>query len=522
MIEHNINNMNININKTSLTLIGALTSKPYAFKARSWELKNTETIDLFESLCSNIRIDTRGSEIMRVLPLNNESLNEEWISDKTRFAYDGLQRKRFINPMIRENNLFKQVSWKKLFETLNFEFSNRKFNNVVIKTGKFTDLESLTALTLLSKMNNKIILNPDDNLNNVDLQENYLSKNFLDDDKSKKVVIIVGSNIRWENPILNIKLRKLSKKKSILIGYIGPKSNTNINMVHLGNNLNTLFGIISGKHSFGQTIENFLKTTNTNKKIHNQFKNKIELIFGEQFLQLINKSKILQTLQTNTLFNLKFNINTIDSSVGNINSKELGLFSTKKNYKKTSNLYYLLDSETIKGTNESDFIIYQGTHNEKIRTKCDIILPTLNWTEKSSIYLNCFGIPQKTNIVKSGPINARLDWKIITMIHKLLEQTQKSLVNQNHTYVENINVLHQKLNELTPKLMESISNFNINRNQKLNFSSSKSLQIKTWNNYSNFKSFISNYYQTNSIDKNSKIMSECTNLLNQNINNFNK
>lgn len=512
-----------NINKTYLTLIGALTSKPYAFKARSWELKNTETIDLFESICSNIRVDTRGSEIMRILPINNESLNEEWISDKTRFAYDGLKRKRFINPMIRQNDLFKQVSWQKLFEILNTEFSNRHFDNLVVKTGDFNDLESLTSLYLLSKATNKIILNPENKSENIDLQQNYLSSNILETtNEGKKVLIIVGSNIRLENPILNIRLRKLSKKKSILVGFIGPKSNENIDMVHLGNNINSLFKLISGKHPFVRTIENFLKKDDNNQKVDNSLKNKVELIFGDQFLKLENKSKVIQALQANKMFNSRFNINTIDSSVGNINSKELGLFSNKKNYKKGSNLYYLLGSETIKGLNENDFVIYQGTHNEKIRTKFNVILPTLNWTEKSSVYLNCLGVAQKTNIVMSGPTNARSDWKIITMIHKLLEQVKNSLITKHVETVEDINLLHHKMNELTPNLMESISKFNINNNQNLHFSTKKGLQYKTFNNQTNFKSLMPNYYHTNSIDKNSKVMSDCTNLLNKNINNFNK
>jgi hypothetical protein len=134
-------------------------------------------------------------------------------------------------------------------------------------------------------------------------------------------------------------------------------------MVHLGNNINSLFEIVSGKHPFVKTVENFLKKDNNNQKVDNNLK---------------NKSKIIQALQTNKLVNAKFNINIIDSSVGNINSKELGLFSNKKNYKRGSNLYYLLGSETIKGLNENDLVIYQGTHNEKIRTKFDVILPTLN------------------------------------------------------------------------------------------------------------------------------------------------
>jgi NADH dehydrogenase/NADH:ubiquinone oxidoreductase subunit G len=250
---------------------------------------------------------------------------------------------------------------------------------MVIKTGQFNDLESLTTLSLLTQASNNIVLTTENTAENIDLQENYLAKNFLEiNNLEKKVLIIIGSNIRLENPILNIKLRKLSKKKSILIGFVGPKSNINIEMTHLGTNINALFDVVSGRHPFVKTIENFLKKNNTNQKLHSQLRNKIELIFGNQFLQLKSKSKILESLQSNQLIKNKFNINVITSTVGEINKKELGLVGTQKNYSKGSNLYYLLGSETITGLHNTDFVIYQGTHNEKIRTKFDVILPTLN------------------------------------------------------------------------------------------------------------------------------------------------
>jgi len=185
----------------------------------------------------------------------------------------------------------------------------------------------------------------------------------------------VGSNLRLENPILNIKLKKLSEKNSILVGYIGPKYESNINMIHLGSNLNVLSNILQGRHEFSTLISNFLKTNGKNFKIKNAFKNNIELIFGSPFLQLKNSSKILNTFKSikNNFFT--FNTNILESYSGIINAKEIGLVKTKEFNSNVSNIHYLLNSEITSNIKETDFVIFQGTHNTKIRHKFNIILP---------------------------------------------------------------------------------------------------------------------------------------------------
>ena len=120
-------------------LIGALTSKPYAFTARSWELKSVETIDLFDSLCSNIKIDIRGSEVLRVLPINNDFINEEWISDKTRFSYDALKRWRFTLSLLKKDGIYKEVSWKESAEFLENKLEKNKYDDIIFSTGNYID-----------------------------------------------------------------------------------------------------------------------------------------------------------------------------------------------------------------------------------------------------------------------------------------------------------------------------------------------------------------------------------------------
>ena len=503
-----------------LILIGALTSKPYAFKARSWELKNIDTIDLFESVCSNIKVDVRGSEIMRILPVLNEKLNEEWISDKSRFAYDGLQRKRFINPMIKQNGLFVQSSWNKTFSYLESILKNQKFNNIIINTGNFNDLEQLTVLDNLKSKFNNIIINNDIKSNH-DLQEFYTIKNNFFESEGPQVYILVGVNLRLENPILNIKLKKLSQKNSILIGYIGANHNYNMDLIHLGTSIKTLNDILKGTHQFSTLIQNFLKKNSKNIKIKNLFKNNINLLFGHEASQMKNFNKILNNISAVTPLPFKFNINVLENYSGKINAKELGLFDNKSTINTTSNLVYLLNSESTKNIKDTDFVIFQGTHNEKIRHKFDIILPSLTWLEKSALYINCFGIIQRTNLVTNPPVNARTDWKILQMFSLLLESNFKNKIKIKNNF-NNIDDVHYKLNSLTPQVLESISNYELNKSQNLNYKRSKFSKIT--GQYANtiFKPLIFDYYKTNSVDKNSKVMTECSNSITTKKNNFNK
>ncbi len=499
--------------KNKLILIGALTSKPYAFTARSWELKNVETIDLFDSICSNVRIDIRGSEIMRVLPLNNEFLNEEWISDKTRFAYDGLKRKRFINPMIKKNNLFVQSSWKEVFTTIENKINNEKFSNFVINTGNFTDLEHITMLDQFANKISNLSINTG-LTESADLQKHYTVDNKLLTEKGKKIIILVGTNLRLENPILNIKLKKLSNTNSTLVAYIGSKYNYNIDFLHLGNNINVLNNIIKGKHPFSTTIQNFLKTNNVNKKINNTFINDVYVIFGNEFSQKRNASNYINTLEQANKSNINFKFSILPMFSGKINALELGLFNKNNNVKNSKKtLHYLLNNETTTNIKKGDFVIFQGHHNETLRTEFDVILPSLTWLEKSSLYMNCFGSIQKSQIILAPPVNVRSDWKITKLF---------SLILKLNTKLENIDDIHSRLNELSPNIMNSISQYNDLKSQNLNIELKNGYNKIIENNNMPFKSFISNYYQITSVEKNSKTMQQCFDLVNTKKNNFSR
>ncbi len=493
--------------KINIIRLGALTSKPYAFKARSWELRNTESIDLFDSLCSNVRIDVRGSEIMRILPINNDLINEEWISDKARYAYDGLNRERFINPMIKNDKLFVKSSWKNAFDFIKKNTFNPTFKNFIIETGNFVDLESLISVNEFSK---RIIntIRPSINYNiknQADFQEYYLLNEDIFNIVGPKVFILIGINLRLENPILNIKLKKLSNNKNVIIAYIGSNYENNLNLIHLGNNLSVIKEIISGKHNFCALISNFLKKDLNNNKIKNIFKNKISIIFGNEIIQTGNHLELIENIKQIPLLNNKIDFNVIENYSGKINTLELGLFNFNAINFQEKSIFYLLNTECLPNFKIGDFVIFQGHHNTRIRDKIDVILPTVLWTEKSALYLNCFGFIQKTQFVTLPPVNCRNDWKItLLMLHTLFNLN----LNKTTTSSNILLIIHKKLNQISPNLLNLIGKFKFNWEKNVVYKNS----LKKIITYSNmpFKSFISNYYKITSIEKASKIMNNCS------------
>ena len=250
--------------RTWVKKIGALTSKPYSFKSRSWELKYLESLDLYDSLNSNIKIHYKNSQILRILPNINENINEEWITDKIRFSYDSINRWRFISPLIQQDSQFIQISWNKAFFFIQ-QFQKENSNHFTrFIGGNYTSLESLYSLKLLQQKitNSSIELHEYKNQTKVD----FFSSNLINfSSKTNQVYLFVGTNLRLENPILNLKFRKLSKKKNIFIGFIGSSYNTTIYMQHIGNNTDHLLKILQGKHKFNFLIKKFFTNNLWNK-----------------------------------------------------------------------------------------------------------------------------------------------------------------------------------------------------------------------------------------------------------------
>jgi hypothetical protein len=190
-------------------------------------------------------------------------------------------------------------------------------------------------------------------------------------------LILIGTNIRLENPILNIKFRRLSNLNNILIGYIGSRHNTNVNFIHLGNNLSIINKIFSGKHFFCALALNFLKNAQKNCKIKESFKLKLSVIFGNEINQIRKFVNIFEAVSELHQTSKLFNFNVLQNYTGQINIKELGFYNNLRPNLNKKSIFYLLNTEILQGFKEGDFVIFQGHHNTRLLRKINVILPTI-------------------------------------------------------------------------------------------------------------------------------------------------
>jgi NADH-quinone oxidoreductase chain G len=396
-------------NVIDLCPVGALTSKPYSFVARPWEIISYKTIDINDIMHSNIRVDIRDANILRILPVFKENLNENLISDITRFSYDGYKNFRIIHPFIKLNNSSKFISksWLEILSLLKLKIYNKKINYFL---GNFLDAESIIILKKLSNNYGNYTINLFNNNNNLsDFRNNYIF-NYKDfyNLKNYKNILLIGLNLRIDNPILNYKLKYLSDKNITKIFNIGSNFNLNYFSYNYGNNLKEFYKFINGK-SYLNNI--FLK-----KNILNL------IIIG---LNFINNCKLLNFnfiyFKNYLLKYINLNISIIDNNSVNILSNEFNLTNninnfnnfSYKNKKESGEIIYILNSDNfnINYSNINNFLIYQGHNlNEyKFLNKFNVILPSVNFLEKNAFYVNFFGLIQNTNFILYPPKNSRVD-----------------------------------------------------------------------------------------------------------------
>lgn len=492
-------------NVIDLCPVGALTSKPYAFTARSWELRKTESIDVLDSVGSNIIINTRGYQVMRVLPRLNEFVNEEWINDKTRFSYDGLKRQRLNKPMMRkEDGTFVSIEWKEAFTVIKNNMSKYGPNEMAALSGELVELESLVSLKdLFNKLgsNNTSTVKYSQCLSS-DLRSGYICNVNLEDVEKSDVILLVGVNPRLEATLLNTRIRKKYLRKNLIVGSIGSPIDTTYFVEHLGNTPTTLLNIAEGRHKFYNYLEKAEKPL---------------IIFGNSVMDRQDKESILRCIH---LLSKRINLvrqdwnglNFLNTGAGDVGALDIGFVpgpNSKLNHlgreeELPYKLLYLLGADEIDLSliNKDTFVIYQGHHGDKAAYRADIILPGVAYTEKNGLYVNLEGRPQSTKLALSPPGEAREDWKIIRALSEIL--------NISLNYNTSKDVLN-RLYEIAPHLKNTgkLSTNAISSQLLLErLSQTKSEDIKVYT--TPFSSYISDYYQTNSISRSSQIMAKCS------------
>lgn len=377
-------------NLIDLCPVGALTAKPYRFLARSWELNTVTSIDMFDSIHSNIRVDLRGYNILRILPRLNEFINDVWISDKARFAFDGLRIQRLTKPCLKKNNVFKNVIW---FDVINFVYDQlykvTKSFKIGFSLGCFLDLESLILIKHLSNKINALIL--DNNLNynlSLDFESSFKFNYTLKDISFCDFCCFLGTNPVKEGVLLNYHIRKKFIQENLIITLFGSFININMPYIHLGVTLFNVISFIEGKHLF---CRNFIKSK------------KPMLIFGKSFLNIlknVQSNLFIFLLKNNTNLKKKVNvINFLSTKTSDFSKYYLGLYNFRSLKTYFLNILYLFGNLELNTKNiKSNIIISQSHHGSKyIQKNSKIILPSYSFLEKTSYYFNLEGRLQKAN-----------------------------------------------------------------------------------------------------------------------------
>ncbi|CAG9857793.1 unnamed protein product [Phyllotreta striolata] len=428
-------------NIIDLCPVGALTSKPYSFTARPWEIRKVDSIDVLDAVGSNIIVSTRTGEVMRIVPRVNEEINEEWLADKSRFAYDGLKRQRLVTPMLRDNNGdLNPVDWEAALITV-AKVVKHAGNSIGAIAGGFADAEALIALKdLLNRLGSEHLCTertfPLDG-SGTDLRSSYLLNNKIAAVEEADLVLLVGTNPRFEAPLLNARLRKAWVHNETDVALIGPQVDLTYHYEHLGDDPNVLRKINEGDHEFADKLKRAKKPL---------------IIIGAELLERKDGGALLSTVQ-NLSTKLNSNedwkvLNVLHKVASQVAALDIGYNPGIDKIKSADlKVLYLLgaDGDHI---NKEDlpkdcFVIYQGHHGDRGAAIADAVLPGAAYTEKQATYVNTEGRAQQTLVAVSPPGRAREDWKIIRALSEI--------VGAKLPY-DNLNQIRDRLDEIAPHL----------------------------------------------------------------------
>ncbi len=483
-------------NVIDLCPVGALTSKPYAFQSRPWELKKTESIDVFDAMGSSIRIDSRGKSVLRILPRINDEINEEWINDKSRFAFDGLSKQRLDKTYIKEDNNLKPTNWNNALIKIINEIKKRGSKNTIALSGKFTDLETLySAKSFLNSVNSDLYDCRFDNAQFIEGQRaSYMFNSSIQEIDNADAILLVGSNTRWEASVLNSRIRKAYIANDCKIGLLGQKIDLTYNYEHLSDNVSYLNQILSGKSKFSKVLSQSKKPMiiiGTSAINYDEGREVIKLcseIAAKYKLnkEIYNSVNILhQNISRVGALDIKFYNKNFDFSIES---------SIGKQVEKNKPVVFLLglddiDFSVLKGA----FIVYIGHHGDAGAHVADVVLPSPAFPERSSTFVSMEGRVLQTTKCFQPIGESKEEWKIFRALSNQLENNLKfdNLFELRKEIVSKFNFL-KELNILPiSKNFESFS-FNKINDRKINYN-------------------ISNFYMTDSISRASETMANCTN-----------
>ncbi len=392
-------------NMIDICPVGALTSSPYAFKARAWELTKTETIDVHDAVGSNIRVDSRGGEVMRVLPRLHEDVNEEWINDKTRFAYDGLKRNRLDRPWVRgEDGKLKEASWDDAFAAIAKKYKKKKKDKIAALAGDLVDVESVVALKDFLGTDN-LECRIDGAQFDVSERGGYIFNSGIAGIEDADAILLVDTNPRHEGTLVNTRIRKKWLRDRVKIGVIGQAADLTYPYEHLGTSPQDLEKLIKAKGGFADVL----------KKAKNPM-----LIIGTGAFQR-NDGAAVQYLAREAADKFSMvtkdwnGFNVLHNAASRVGALDVGFYSKDGFDLSKMSFVYLLGADDFnpEQISKKAFVVYQGHHGDVGAHRADVILPGAAYTEKDALYVNTEGRVQQARRAVYPPGEAREDWKIL-------------------------------------------------------------------------------------------------------------
>ncbi|MGB3814789.1 MAG: NADH-quinone oxidoreductase subunit NuoG [Shinella sp.] len=487
-------------NVVDLCPVGALTSKPFAFTARPWELNKTESIDVMDAVGSAIRVDTRGREVMRILPRVNEEINEEWISDKTRFIWDGLKTQRLDRPYVRKDGRLQPASWAEAFDAIKGAVAGKSGERIGAIAGDLASVEEIYALrelmTALGSTN--VDCRQDGSVLDPSLgRASYLFNPTIEGIEQADALLIVGSNPRLEAAVLNARIRKRWRMDSFPIGVIGEEGELRYGYEYLGAGTDTLSGLIDGSVKFAAKLKKAARPM---------------IIIGQGALARADGLAVLSavTKLAENVGAVKADWNglaVLHTAASRVGGLDLG-FVPGEGSKKAADMLtgtdvlFLLGADEMDFSKKTAFTVYIGSHGDNAAHVADVILPGATYTEKSGTWVNTEGRVQMGNRAGFAPGDAREDWAILRALSDVLGKKLP---------FDSLAQLRAKLYAAHPHFaaIDEIATGNI---ADLAALAKKGGKMAT----SGFASPIKDFYLTNPIARASAVMAECSALARNN------
>ena len=441
-------------NVIDLCPVGALTSKPYVFEARPWELKKTETIDVMDAVGSNIRVDTYDWEVKRVLPIINEDINEEWISDKTRYACDGLLNQRLDTPYIKYNNKFEKASWDEVFNIIKSKMVNSNKDKICGFVGDLVNMETsfifkeffdrtIDNKNYESRSTNKFIDNSQ--------RENYLFNSTINGIEDSDFILLIGTNPRFEATIVNARIRKSYLNNNTKIVSVNNVGDLTYPYKSLDGKTKTIKDIFEGNHSVSNEIISSKKPM---------------IIIGESLLNNESANYLFSLIKKFLMKNEKISenwnsLNILSADAATVGNLDLDLINKNQDlikdlYENKFEIVYLLGQDNLNFNKKNEFIIYQGSHGDSGAEIADVILPAAAYTEQSGHYTNLEGKVQKSYKASYPPGKSKEDWEIVNNLAEFMnnrklfndkDELESSMFNYLKLKKENENKFKESLIE---------------------------------------------------------------------------